>query len=74
MMNHSDTLFQRKIIFKSNEDTLTELKKSSSKEPLDQFQLKIESKNFCMKGNQVCSNEGPCLFTKEDNYNIAKIH
>ena len=30
--------------------------------------------NLAQKGNQVCSNEGSCLFTRGDNYEIVKIH
>ena len=30
------------------------------------------TKNFGVKGIQVCSNEGLCPFTRGDNYDIAK--
>ena len=45
---------------------------SSSPEPLGQFQP--SPKHPWVKGIQVCSNEGPHLFPRGDNYEIAKIH
>ena len=35
---------------------------------------KLGTKHHWVKGFQVCSNEGPCPFQREDNYEIVKIH
>ena len=43
---------------------------SSSQEPLGQFR----PMHPLVKGNQIYSNEGPCIFPRGDNYEIAIIH
>ena len=43
---------------------------SSSQEPHGQFQ----PKHPLVKGNQIYSNEGPCIFPRGDNYETAIIH
>ena len=35
---------------------------------------KLGTNHPCLKGIQVCSNEGPRPFPKGDNYEIVKIH
>ena len=35
---------------------------------------KLGTNHLWGKGIQVCTNEGPCPFPREDNYHIAKIH
>ena len=42
-------------------------------EPLDQFQPNL-AQNSLGEGIQVCSNEGPGPFPREDNSKFAKIH
>ena len=53
-----------------SKNTLT---KSSSPEPLGQFQPNLSQCVLGWRGIQVCSNEG-LPFYKGDNYQIAKIH
>ena len=36
--------------------------------------IKLGTKHPWVKGNQVCSNKGPCPFPRGNNYDIAKIH
>ena len=36
--------------------------------------MKLGTKHPCVKGIQICSNEGPRPFPRGDNYEIAKIH
>ena len=43
---------------------------SRSTEPIS---TKLGTKHYWVKGIQVCSNEGPCLFQRGDNSEIAKI-
>ena len=48
---------------------------SCSPEPLGQFKPNLLStKHPWTKGIQVCLNERPCLFPREDKNDIAKIH
>ena len=54
---------------------MDKFKKSSSPEPLGQFQLNLVSTYHPgMKGIQVLLNEGPHLFQREDDSEIVKIH
>ena len=41
---------------------------------LAQLSVKIGTKHSWMNGIQVCSNEGPHPFPREDKYEIGKIH
>ena len=47
---------------------------SSSPEPLGHFQPNLAQSILGCMGFQVCSNEGPCPFSRGDNYEIVKIH
>ena len=63
-------LLQGEIIMKKRK-YIDEIQKSSSPEPLSQFQPNLAQP--LMKGIQVCSNEGPCSFPRGDNYEIVKF-
>ena len=38
------------------------------------FSTKLGTKHPWMNGFQICSNEGPCSFSRGDNYKMVKIH
>ena len=67
----SGILFLTAVLAKGSSDLLSAVVVifSSSKDPLRQFQP-----NYWMKGNQVCSNEGPHPITRGDNNERAKIY
>ena len=44
---------------------------SRTNEPIS---TKLGTKHPWVKGIQVCSNEGPCSFSRGDNYKMVKIH
>ena len=44
---------------------------SRTTEPIS---TKLGTKHPWMKGIQICSNEGPCFFSRGDNYKMVKIH
>ena len=46
--------------------------KSSSQEPLDQFQPNLAQSIPCLRGHIFFSNEGSRPFLRRDNYEIAK--
>ena len=53
---------------------MDKIKKFSFQEPLGQFEPNLAQKLIFVMRTQICSNEGPCPFPREDNYEIEKIH
>ena len=66
-------LFQGVIIVKKLKyiDKHLKIFFSRTTEPIS---TKLCTKHPWMKGIQICSNEGPCFFSRGDNYKMVKIH
>ena len=64
-------IFHWEIIAKKQQ-FINDILKSSS-EPTGNFN-QLSKKHLWVKGIQVCTNEGPYPFPKEDNSTIGKIH